>query len=210
MNITLNFSHLISFISEVLGPTAEIALHDLETPEHSLIYLKNGHITGRQIGAPLTDLALKMVKETTAKDRPFQVNYSSVKGNGTRLRSSSMLIKNEEGKATHMLCLNIDDSHFREALNTLQHLFPSSDIESAKETFVPSIQDIENQAILDVLKGRAVASMSIEDKAHVIAELDEMGMFLIRGFRHKAARALGISEQTLYRYMKQNGTELTN
>ncbi|USD67885.1 PAS domain-containing protein [Vibrio sp. SCSIO 43136] len=208
MNISLNFSHLVNFLSEILGPTAEVALHDLSKPEHSLIYLKNGHVTGRQIGAPMTDLALKMFKETGAKEEPYQVNYSSVKGNGARLRSSSMLIKNELGIPTHMLCINIDDSHYVEALNTLKHLFPSAEMESTQETFVANIQDIETQAIQDVLKGRSVAMMSIEEKAQVISELDEMGMFLIRGFRRKAARALGISEQTLYRYMKQNESEV--
>ncbi|UGA40785.1 helix-turn-helix domain-containing protein [Chromobacterium haemolyticum] len=45
--------------------------------------------------------------------------------------------------------------------------------------------------------------LSGDEKLEVIRELNQRGLFSIRGFVGKASQALEISEPTLYRYLKQ-------
>ena len=39
-------------IASQFGPDCEVVIHDLKTnePEHSIVYIENGHVTGRGIG----------------------------------------------------------------------------------------------------------------------------------------------------------------
>ena len=51
-------------LGEVLlqaGEGYELVLHSLESLDHSVIKIINGHYTGRSEGSPITDLALKML-----------------------------------------------------------------------------------------------------------------------------------------------------
>ena len=41
----------------------EVILHNLESLEHSVMQIVNGHHSGRKIGAPITDLALGMLSQ---------------------------------------------------------------------------------------------------------------------------------------------------
>ena len=45
-----------------LGSVYEISLHSLEDYDHSVVKIMNGYHSGRTVGAPLTDLALNMLK----------------------------------------------------------------------------------------------------------------------------------------------------
>ena len=37
-------------IAEMFAPYLEVIIHDLQTPEHSIIAIFNNHVTGRKIG----------------------------------------------------------------------------------------------------------------------------------------------------------------
>ena len=43
---------IASDLASQFGPDCEIVIHDLKTndPEHSIVYIENGHVTGRGIG----------------------------------------------------------------------------------------------------------------------------------------------------------------
>ena len=49
---------LVDFWGEVCGPAYEILLHDVSEPNHSVVKIVNNHISHREIGSPLTDLAI--------------------------------------------------------------------------------------------------------------------------------------------------------
>ena len=39
---------MVKFIAAVCGPRCEVALHDLDDINHSIVAIENGHITGRR------------------------------------------------------------------------------------------------------------------------------------------------------------------
>ena len=70
MNTSLNnYIPLVEFIGKACGADFEVILHDTENPEHSIIAIKNGHLSNRKIGGLMTDLAMRIVHEEEYRTR---------------------------------------------------------------------------------------------------------------------------------------------
>ena len=67
MKLYLDAEVLADFVSALLGPDSEVAVHDLSDPSASLKIIRNGHLSGRSVGAPATDLALSMARSVPAR-----------------------------------------------------------------------------------------------------------------------------------------------
>ena len=106
------FARLTEFLGRILGPYYEIALHDLQDPQHSLVAIANSHVSGRAIGAPLTEAALKFLQDDSLTASDCRLNYTGFTAGGKTLRSSTFLIR-EQGQPAGMLCINFDDSKFK-------------------------------------------------------------------------------------------------
>ena len=57
-----SYASMVEALSGYLGSAYEISLHSLEDYNHSVIRIMNGYHSGRTEGAPLTDLAINMLK----------------------------------------------------------------------------------------------------------------------------------------------------
>lgn len=44
-----SFSPLVDCIADLFGSYCEVVLHDLSDPEHSIIKIRIGHVTGRKV-----------------------------------------------------------------------------------------------------------------------------------------------------------------
>ena len=58
-----SYKIMIDGMAEYMGEGYEIILHSLQNLDRSVIKIINGHYTGREEGAPITDLALSMLSE---------------------------------------------------------------------------------------------------------------------------------------------------
>ena len=99
---------LVEFLGQAMGPNAEIVLHDLDVPDKSIIAIANGHISGRQVGGPVTDFALWFMKQGDASKVPMMTGYRAVNAEGRICRSSSYFIRDEDRDMRGMLCINVD------------------------------------------------------------------------------------------------------
>jgi predicted transcriptional regulator YheO len=208
MELRIDADTLADFVSALLGPDSEIAVHDLSDPTSSLKVIRNGALSGRCEGAPATDLALRMAQECSGNEQAnYRLNYRSKTSNGVLLRSSTLVLKDTGGKVVAMFCVNSDDSRYQRAIDAVQALMPTdlSD-EQHQEYLSESVDDVGADIMQSVLETVGVdpVRMSSDEKAQVVCELDRRGLFSIRGFVAKAATALDISEPTLYRYLKQH------
>ena len=61
--ILRSYEAVVDGIASLIGPFCEIVLHSLEDLNTSAIKIANGENTGRQVGSPITDLALKMLRD---------------------------------------------------------------------------------------------------------------------------------------------------
>ena len=58
-----HYIKLTEFLGQALGPDYEVALHDMTDKNRSIVAIANNHISGREIGAPLTNVALKILMD---------------------------------------------------------------------------------------------------------------------------------------------------
>ena len=87
------YMKLVEFLGLALGPDYEVALHDLTDKSHPIIAIANAHVSGREIGAPLTNVALKTLMDKSYLTQDYRLHYRSVSINGKTLRSSTFFIK---------------------------------------------------------------------------------------------------------------------
>ena len=207
---------LTEFLGAALGPDYEVALHDLTDKNRSIIAIANGYISGRELGAPLTNMALSVLKDESYEWQDYRLHYSGVSAAGNALRSSTMFIK-EDGKLIGMLCINFDDSRFQsfaQQVLTLCHPNqfvqaleqpPEGEHDSRPETFRNSTEAVAQDAIAHELERLGVPAkrLTSEERLLIIAALEESGIFLLKGAVKDVAAGLGCSQASVYRYLSQ-------
>ena len=104
-----HYIKLTEFLGKALGPDYEVALHDLTRKDRSIIAIANNYISGREVGAPLTNMALSSLRDKSYEHTDYHLHYYSINVNGKDLRSSTFFIK-DNGKLIGLLCINFGDS----------------------------------------------------------------------------------------------------
>ncbi|HEY3424719.1 MAG TPA: PAS domain-containing protein, partial [Negativicutes bacterium] len=89
---------LVDFIADIIGSHCEVLLHDIVDVENSVIAIRNGYISGRSLGCPLTDLGFKLLENKSYLNQNAIVNYRSRTDSGENLISSTYYIKDEKGE----------------------------------------------------------------------------------------------------------------
>ena len=113
MNETVRrFLPMVDFLEQILGKNSEIVLHDFSDPDHAIVDIRNGIVSGRKVGGPATDLALKIMHDAKYRDLPFITGYEGRGAGGKTLESATYFIR-ENDEIVGMLCVNTDLSTVR-------------------------------------------------------------------------------------------------
>lgn len=219
MGLVQKYIPMVDFLAQALGPNFEVVLHDVSVPDSSIIAIGNNHISKRQVGGPVTDLALKIVKAGLEDNQDFIVNYNGRLGNGNITRSSTYFIKNERGQIEGALCINMNISPLLEMQDYIKTLIGSTipqcpqqnngnHLETAVEVFEnlhETIDDVIHAIIEKVLSEFPVTPerMSAEEKIEAVKKLNEHGLFLLKGGLVAVANSMNVSEATIYRYLNK-------
>lgn len=202
----INFlQHLVEGIAAQFGEQCEVVLHDLTgSYESTIAAIANGHVTGRKVGDPGTNLGLELLRGTEANGNKY--NYLTQTKDGRVLRSTSLYMKNREGEAIGALCINFDITNLMVAEKTLQTLTQGGSRGIVNETFVSNVSDLLDALIQEAQEqiGKPVAVMTKEDKMKMIGLLDRKGAFLIKKGGEKIGAYLNISKYTLYNYLEES------
>lgn len=211
----VNFVH---FLGLVLGPSYEIALHDLSMGDESVIAIANGQITKRGLHAPLTSPVLGFLSRERHKQVDYEVNYTALSMEQKALRSSTFYIK-DAGELVGLLCITFDDSKYKDIsrmimslchpdellqenhFERIENLYVGEEVEvfgrDINEVFEATMKIIlkDNSSPLDKLKKK--------EKLEIVAALKERGIFLLKGAVTEVAEKLHSSEATIYRYLNE-------
>ncbi len=217
MNATVaKYIPLVDFLETVLDKNSEIVLHDLTDLSHSVVDIRNGHVSGRQLGAPATDFVLKVISGEAFRGLDSTPSYLSHSVAGKPLKSASYFIR--EGKRiVGMLCVNTDTSLFDELASTVAAItraHPSAAGTAPLDTgqgapgiehLTTSADDLIGKTVDEIAaaKGRAPRSLSAADRLETVRELDADGVFLLKGSVTRVAEILGVSEPSVYRYLQK-------
>jgi len=200
-------SSLVRGIAAQFGENCEVVLHDLTRPyDSTIVAIENGHVTGRKVGDPGTNLGLELLRGQS--DSGNKINYVTQTKDGRILRSTSLYMRNSEGTVIGSLCMNYDITDLMMAEKTLQSLTASGLQPEVRESFVSNVSDLLDQLIQEAQEqvGRPVAAMTKDDKMRLIQLLDQKGAFLIKKAGEKICGYLNISKYTLYSYLEESKT----
>lgn len=212
--IVNEYRPMVDFIADILGPGCEVVLHDLTLPDQSVIAIRNGHLSGRSIGSPATDLTLRMMK--SGDQETYIANYSALAANGKKFRSSSCLIRNPDREVVGVFCVNIDIQAFCQVRDFLDYFVQADGLRKDD----PDMENQENGPAAEYLQGSVCgivekaletarhqigtdrSHMTVEEKRKIIRFLHDNGIFMLKGGVSEVAKSSGISEPTIYRYLK--------
>ena len=114
---------LARMLAQTFGQDCEVVLHDLDCPEHSVVHVENPSVTGRKVGQSFDQLVRQVILSNELKE-DFVANYYFTAPNGKRIRSSTLLIRDGDGRLTGALCLNLDTTRLTQQIAYLQSLPP--------------------------------------------------------------------------------------
>ncbi|HFZ8993492.1 TPA: transcriptional regulator [Citrobacter freundii] len=191
-------------LSDTFSPFCEVVVHDLTVPEHAIMSIHN-NLSGRKPGQPATELGLARI---ASPDFPNIIaNYSNQFADGRPVKSTSIGIKDEEGKYVAALCLNVDMTLFRGMQSALAR-FTETESSPIYEHIDPGGSETIRQRIDDFAAKRATTARSLktEDRKVLIQELRKEGLLNVRKSMDTVAQHLGVSRATAYLYARARQT----
>lgn len=189
-----------------LGKGCEIVLHSLENLQSSAIEVVGGHHSGRQKGAPITNLALKMLEDIERSGEKKPLAYFNRNKNGVTLKSCTIPIIGERERIIGLLCINF---YMDVSLHDfLSDFMPDSRHESGGphmiESFSQDVDDLIAEAVAEIQKEiMDNADISVNNKnKEIIIRLEEKGIFNIKDAVVKVSEQLDISKNTVYMHLR--------
>lgn len=202
------FKSIAEFLAQQMQD-CEFVIHDLNNLEHSIVFIGNGHISGRKPGDSATDLVLRVLRDKEYLSADFTSIYKSVSASGVVFNSSTFFIK--EGKELiGLLCLNQDLTKYQNIFDSVSSILGLTNSQQTEEEstvterLVPSIDSLPINVIKEVMyrKVSNVNHLTKIERIEVVRELDKKGIFLLKGAITEVAKTLNISDATMYRYLQ--------
>ena len=201
-----HYTRVGEIVSEKFSPYLEVIIHDLRDPEHSIIAIFNNHITGRKIGDGTSDIGYKKL----ANELPDKiVNYENISPSGSKMKSSSLTIRDEHNKIIGSMAFNFDLTPFeniQEFFNTITKTSISKlgDFPKQEQFFMWDVRDeleqeLNKYIIANRLQGKALTK---KDKLNVVSIMIKRGHIKKRGSVSILSELLAITRPTLYKYIK--------
>lgn len=212
------YAKLVDFLNAALGDNCEIALHDLTSKDQEIVAISNNPISGREVGAKLSNLSLHYLEEKQYLNHDYVMNYKTVGNDGKLMRAATYFIK-EEGREmpVGMLCINVNISDLEYLTSTIKKILgikEEKDIEfkmdNPVEILSSPLDEMIDMYIKECLEKMGFPSyflaerLNVDEKIKVVKYLQEKGTFKVKGAIVLVAEKLAVSEPTVYRYLKKN------
>ncbi|WP_153787370.1 transcriptional regulator [Pseudomonas sp. EMN2] len=199
-------------LGSVVPRNVEILLHDLDHPEHSVVAIVNGQLSGRQVGSPILaapeqDQGFKALMQTANGQpgcTPVVLPDYPTTLKGRHLRSATAIFRDSGGHPFASLCVNTDVTGLDAAMAFLQHFQPLGAMPAPAVSSEPADMAVLMAEIIhDSLQRSGQGRMNKQAKVEAVRVMQERGLFIVKGGVEKAAEALGVTRYTIYNYLEQ-------
>ena len=197
-------------IARQFGKDCEVCIHDLSVKdlEHTIIFIINGHVSGRKIGDGASKVVLETLEAIETGDIIVDhLGYRTTTQDGRILKSSTVFLKDSTGKYRWVLGINYDVTALMNVDAALQSITTVESHDSNGDGQIPlNVNDLLDNLINQSVKriGKPPALMNKEEKIQAIQFLRDAGAFLITKSGDKVSNFYGISKFTLYSYIDQS------
>lgn len=209
----------VEFLKNVVGKNVEIVFHVISKEKSYVAAIVNGHVSGRDTSAPLTDLALSLIDSGLYKTRKYIKNYTGYTKDNKKIMASTYFLTSKEGELEGMICFNVDVSKYDElvsnlienlnvGLDFLESINPDANNEinhdnmEFTEYYSHSIMDTVYSAVpKEVLdSGRKLRT---NQKMDIIRAVYAKGFFNIKGTIPEISKIIDSSVSSVYRYIAE-------
>jgi predicted transcriptional regulator YheO len=192
------YLHIADAISQLFYPYAEVVIHDLETCK--IAYLANNY-SNRKIG---NDSLIEEASDIDSFPNVF-TPYFKTNWDGRRLKSTTVTIRDENGRPAGLLCINVDISHF-DACQKAISIFTGGVSGQIPETLFrddwrEKISIYVNKFLLE--KNLTPVTLTKAQRQQLIENLFHDGAFKAKKGADYVASVLGVSRATVYNHMSQ-------
>ncbi|WP_052370868.1 helix-turn-helix transcriptional regulator [Chromobacterium haemolyticum] len=192
------YQSIADAIATLFYPYAEVVLHDLAT--QSVAYIAN-NFSKRELG---DDSGLDELENTPAAT--VIGPYEKLNWDGRKLRSISVVLRDDAGAAIGMMCVNLDISVFEGARAALDLFLSGSKLVAQPAVlFEDDWQERINRFIHGWLQQRQL-SLSIlnrEHKRELVEALLHEGAFRGKNAANYVANVLGMGRATVFKHLKE-------
>lgn len=205
----------VRMLGSVLGRNTEVVLHDLTRPEHSVLAIANGHISGRQVGSPILagpkhdrgfDAVLHAALEKGTQAPVVVENYPTLSHDGKTFRSATAVFRDADGEPFASLCVNCDLTGINAAQACLEQLLGTAlqPAPAVTET-PPDLEQLMTRIIDGALQDARAQGVRFgkAQKLEAVRQMHDGGLFIVKGAVEKAAAALGVTRYTIYNYLEE-------
>ena len=194
------FQKIMDLLEQHFGFNCEIVLHDLTGDyNHSIIDIRNGHITGRKLGDCGSNLGLEVLRGTVVNGDRY--NYVTHTRDAKVLRTSSTYFRNDENQVIGSLCINTD---ITETVRYEAYLHANNNYslmpEEKTEVFATDVRQLLEYFIMEgqQMIGVQANQMNQEQRLQFLKYLDDKGAFLITKSSERICETMGVSKAVLY------------
>lgn len=211
------YAKMVEFLGKALGDNCEIALHDLTSKDQEIVAIANNQLSGREVGAKLSNLSLHYLDTKQYLNNDFVMNYKTVGPDGKLMRAATYFIK-EEGQEmpVGMLCINVNISDLEYLTTTIKKILGIKEekeiefkMDNPVEILSSPLDEMIDMYIKECLEKMGFPSyflaerLNVDEKIKVVKYLQEKGTFKVKGAIVLVAEKLAVSEPTVYRYLKK-------
>lgn len=187
------WSPVCQAVALLLGPYAEVVLHDARRDRVLAIW---NPMTARKPGDP--SLLGELDRLDPSSDGVYGP-YEKLLPDGRRLSSVSAVLREPDGSASAVLCVNLDRTPLEQAA-ALAAGFAAPTAPRPEPLFERDWTECVHQIVGAFVqaRGRPVERLGRDDRLAVLAELDAAGVFTVRRAVPFVAGALKASRSTVY------------
>ncbi|WP_082548210.1 transcriptional regulator [Massilia sp. Root335] len=187
-------------LAKTFAPFCEVVVHDLRDPKHAVLAIHN-NLSGRATSDPATELGLARIADNNYPQ--ILANYANQFADGRPAKSTSIGIKDVEGRYVAALCMNVDLTLFRSMQNALEQ-FNATDASPVQESLDPANAEAIRRRIDQYAASLASSPQLLKagERRALMRELKVGGFLEVRRAIEIAASHLGISRATAYNDIK--------
>jgi len=191
-------------LAGTLSANQEVVLHNLTTPENSIVKIINGHVSGRSKGDHLLSgpekdkgFALLLSKNKDGKSMTVK-DYKTVTASEKILNSASTIYYSDDGHPLMAFCINVDTSPYEQMRKSLDIIMATAPVDADAADL--NLGGLVEQSIQEIIERHTVSGKKIQktQRLKIVAEMREKGIFKMRGGVQHAAQALGVTRYTVY------------
>ena len=194
-------------MTKQFGPDCEIVIHDLtqNNLDNSIVYIENGHVSGRRVGDGPSTVVLETVRRNPEAVHD-KLAYLTRTSDGKVLKSSTMFIRGDDGNIDYIFAVNYDITGLLLIDRSLKSFINTEEATRNPSKITHNVNDLLDELLIKSgeLVGKPVSLMNKEDKILAIQFLNDAGAFLITRSSDKVSKFFGISKYTLYSYIDVN------